>query len=95
MNSRLDYYTSIERNFFQESEEEIEVKKYGTAPGKNTKKKFFPLAIHERCVIVKAVDAPVAQLDRASGYGPEGCRFKSYQVHHSFSLLISLKINTL
>ena len=29
-----------------------------------------------------ALSAPVAQLDRASGYGPEGCRFKSYQVHH-------------
>ena len=26
--------------------------------------------------------APVAQLDRASGYGPEGCRFDSYRVHH-------------
>ncbi len=32
-------------------------------------------------------NAPVAQLDRASGYGPEGCRFKSYQVHH-FPLVI-------
>ena len=43
--------------------------------------------------------APVAQLDRASGYGPEGCRFESYRVHHfyfkffpsllHFSLLLS------
>ena len=29
--------------------------------------------------------APVAQLDRASGYGPEGCRFDSYRVHHFMS----------
>ena len=31
--------------------------------------------------------APVAQLDRASGYGPEGCRFDSYRVHHFLSTL--------
>ena len=28
--------------------------------------------------------APVAQLDRASDFGSEGCRFKSCPVHHGF-----------
>src|SRR5436190_9044441 len=26
--------------------------------------------------------APIAQLDRASDYGSEGCKFNSYWVHH-------------
>jgi hypothetical protein len=29
--------------------------------------------------------APVAQLDRASGYEPEGREFESLRAHHSFS----------
>ena len=50
---------------------------------KKMKKKGNPL-LHfcENGVYLSASSAPVAQLDRASGYGPEGCRFKSYQVHH-------------
>ena len=28
------------------------------------------------------VRAPVAQLDRVSGFGPEGCRFESYPGYH-------------
>jgi hypothetical protein len=28
------------------------------------------------------LDAPVAQLDRASDFGSEGCRFKSCPAHH-------------
>ena len=31
--------------------------------------------------------APIAQLDRASGYGPEGLGFKSLWVYHFFCLL--------
>jgi hypothetical protein len=30
-----------------------------------------------------ALGAPIAQLDRASDYGSEGCRFNSYWVRHS------------
>ena len=31
------------------------------------------------------IDAPVAQLDRASGYEPEGPVFESPRAHHSFA----------
>ena len=34
--------------------------------------------------IVGPTRAPVAQLDRASDFGSEGCRFKSCPVHHGF-----------
>ena len=27
-------------------------------------------------------NAPIAQLDRAFGYGPKGCGFDSYWAHH-------------
>ena len=37
--------------------------------------------------------APVAQLDRASGYGPEGCRFDSYRVHHLSFFSFHSRIN--
>ena len=33
---------------------------------------------------VSPTHAPVAQLDRASDFGSEGCRFKSCPVHHGF-----------
>ena len=36
--------------------------------------------------------APVAQLDRASGYGPEGCRFESYREHHFYTQNSLLKV---
>jgi hypothetical protein len=31
--------------------------------------------------------APLAQLDRASGYEPEGREFESLRAHHSFQLV--------
>ncbi len=34
--------------------------------------------------------APVAQLDRASDFGSEGCRFESYQAHHLLGWLKGL-----
>jgi hypothetical protein len=30
--------------------------------------------------------APVAQLDRASGYGPEGCGFEFYRARQAFQI---------
>ena len=33
---------------------------------------------------VSPTHAPVAQLDRASDFGSEGCRFKSCPVYHGF-----------
>ncbi len=35
------------------------------------------------CIFQCLWDAPIAQLDRASDYGSEGCRFNSYWVRHS------------
>jgi hypothetical protein len=32
--------------------------------------------------VLSGINAPVAQLDRASGFGPEGCRFESCWVRH-------------
>jgi hypothetical protein len=37
-------------------------------------------------VIVFKNSAPVAQLDRASGYEPEGREFESPRAHHSFPI---------
>ena len=45
------------------------------------------LHFYENVVYLTSLNAPVAQLDRASGYGPEGCRFKSYQVHHLLMII--------
>ena len=38
------------------------------------------------CVRIYQFDASVAQLDRASDFGSEGCRFKSYRTRHFESL---------
>ncbi len=35
------------------------------------------------CSFARHLGAPIAQLDRASDYGSEGCKFNSYWVHHS------------
>jgi hypothetical protein len=35
------------------------------------------------------IDAPVAQLDRASGFEPEGREFKSLRARHFFLLFIA------
>ena len=40
-----------------------------------------------KLLIVNSVSAPVAQLDRASGYEPEGREFESPRAHHSLNLL--------
>ena len=47
---------------------------------------FYPLDVYYSIgmKIQMKEYAPVAQLDRASGYGPEGCRFESYREHHFF-----------
>ena len=34
------------------------------------------------CRFLGLLDAPIAQLDRASDYGSEGSRFNSWWVHH-------------
>ena len=36
------------------------------------------------------LSAPVAQLDRASGYEPEGRVFESLRAHHDFKCFIGL-----
>ena len=45
-----------------------------------------------RCVKI-VCSAPVAQLDRASGYEPEGREFESPRAHHLFLLYHSLGDN--
>ncbi len=39
---------------------------------------YFPKHIENKRYLT---NAPVAQLDRAFGYGPEGCRFESCRAH--------------
>ena len=39
-----------------------------------------------KLLIVNSVSAPVAQLDRASGYEPEGREFESPRAHHFLNL---------
>ena len=43
--------------------------------------------IHQRVLLPIAKPAPLAQLDRASGYEPEGREFESLRAHHSFQAL--------
>ena len=54
-----------------------------------SKQKFF--AIIETTSAILA--APLAQLDRASGYEPEGREFESLRAHHS-SILARSKIRS-
>jgi hypothetical protein len=49
----------------------------------NKLRELFTLFIHKTSLFL---NAPVAQLDRASAYGAEGCRFKSY-LAYTFSPL--------
>src|SRR5260370_33615117 len=54
------------------------------APGKN------PCGRRPGFVPFGALAAPIAQLDRASDYGSEGCKFNSYWVHQSFYSMFSM-----
>ena len=45
---------------------------------------LHPLSRMGTVFSVSPTRAPVAQLDRASDFGSEGCRFKSCPVHHGF-----------
>ena len=46
---------------------------------------LHPLSRMGTVFYVSPTRAPVAQLDRASDFGSEGCRFKSCPVHHLFA----------
>src|SRR5713226_5665649 len=54
-------------------------------PGKN------PCAQPPGFVHCDTLGAPIAQLDRASDYGSEGCRFNSYWVRHFKFLIFDLR----
>src|SRR6266436_1845938 len=59
------------------------------APGKN------PCARNLGFVGFHALGAPIAQLDRASDYGSEGCKFNSYWVHQSFYSMFTMVLRGL
>jgi hypothetical protein len=48
-------------------------------------------AAKRACILLRLLVAPIAQLDRASDYGSEGCKFNSYWVHHCHNDLRELR----